>query len=52
MEVVSITGKLIKSTALITGNYSLSTQFLQPGIYLVKFFSNNGLMESKKIIVK
>jgi hypothetical protein len=52
IEVNSITGGLIKSTSFITGNYSLSTQFLKPGIYLVKFFSNNGLMESKKIVIK
>ena len=52
IKVTSITGELIKSTSLITGNYSFSTQFLQPGVYLVTFFSNKGLIESKNIIVK
>jgi hypothetical protein len=52
IKVTSITGGLIKSTSFITGNYSFSTQFLQSGVYLVTFFSNKGLIESKNIIVK
>ena len=52
VEVISMTGELIKSTSLITGNYCLSTQFLQSGIYLVNFSSKNRLIESEKIIVK
>ena len=52
LELYSITGELIKSISPITENYSFSTKFLQSGIYLVNFFSDKGLIESKKIIVK
>ena len=35
--IIDLERELIKSTAFITGNYSFSTQFLQPGVYLVTF---------------
>ena len=50
--ITSITGELIKSTSLITGNYSFSTESLQSGVYLVKFLTNKRVIESKNIIVK
>tara|TARA_B100000795_G_scaffold107866_1_gene79649 strand:+ start:1795 stop:3978 length:2184 start_codon:yes stop_codon:yes gene_type:complete len=52
IKVNSITGEFIKSTSFVTGNFSFSTQFFQPGVYLVTFFSHKGLIESKTIIVK
>ena len=52
INIFSIQGQLVKSTPLITGNYSFSTKNLNPGIYLVNFLSNNLTLKSEKIIIK
>lgn len=54
IEIYSITGKLVSKKYLIKDNTTIQvdTSDLATGVYVVKLFSNNQLIETKKLMIK